>query len=78
MVCTMYYLSNCVTNCHNRGDAFRRAFSEIGTLRSILPKLVHILALTATATQQTVDCVIERLSMKDIAVIGDDILTVQT
>ena len=73
MVCKMYYLSNCITTYHNRGDAFRTAFSEIGTLRSILPKSVHILALTATATQQTVDCVIERLSMKDITVIGDNI-----
>ena len=34
---------------------------------------MHILALTATATKQTADCVIERLSMKDITVIGDNI-----
>ena len=56
-----------------RGDAFRRAFSEIGTLRSILPKSVRVLALTAIATQETVDCVMERLSMKDTTIIGDNV-----
>ena len=38
-----------------------------------MPKSVHILALTVTATQGTVDCVIERLSMKDTTTIGDDV-----
>lgn len=47
-----------------RGDAFGRAFAEIGTLQSILPKSVDVLALTATATYETMDCVIQHLSMK--------------
>ena len=55
---------------HNRGDAFRQAFAEIGTIRSILPKSVRVLALTATATKETVTCIMERLSMKDPAIIG--------
>ena len=39
---------------HNRGDAFRQAFAEIGTVRSILPKSVRVQVLTATATKETV------------------------
>ena len=35
------------------GDDFRTAFSEIGTLCSIIPNSVNILALTATATMET-------------------------
>jgi len=35
-----------------RGDEFRIAYSEIGTLRSIIPRNINILALTATATQE--------------------------
>ena len=53
-----------------RGDAFRQAFAEIGTLRSILPKSVKVLALTATATKETVTCTMKRLSMKDPTIIG--------
>ena len=54
----------------NRGDDFRKAFSEIGSLRSIIPRSVNILALTATATKETLDIVTERLSLKNPAVIG--------
>jgi len=54
----------------NRGDDFRKAFSEIGTLRSTIPRSINILALTATATKETLDVVTERLSLKDPAVIG--------
>ena len=35
------------------GDEFRMAFAEIGNLRSIIPQQVNIMALTATATQET-------------------------
>lgn len=60
--------------CHfYRGDTFMKSFAEIGTLRSILPKFVNILAFTATATKQTLDCVIERLSMKESAMIGANV-----
>ena len=57
-------------NAGCRGDAFRIAFAEIGTLRSLLPKEVHILALTASAMKDTFDCVVERLSMQNPHVIG--------
>ena len=35
------------------GDSFRKAFAEIGDLRSIVPSLVNVLALMATATKET-------------------------
>ena len=47
------------------GDEFRRAFSKIGDLRSILPAGINVMALTATATVETFDIVSQRLSMKD-------------
>ena len=47
------------------GDRFRTAFAQIGELRSIIPKKVKILALTATATSMTYHVVCERLSMVD-------------
>lgn len=46
------------------------AFSKLGNLRSILPSHVNVLALTATATQETLKCVEDRLAMKDVALIG--------
>ena len=46
------------------------AFADIGTLRSILPKTINVMALTATATKDTMDCIIQRLSMKEPLVVG--------
>ena len=45
-------------------------FAEIGDIRSLLPKSINILALTATATKETLKCVTSRLSLEDPAVIG--------
>ena len=53
-----------------RGDNFRVAFAEIGSLRSLITPSVHVLALTATATQDTFDTVCERLSLMSPVVIG--------
>jgi len=39
--------------------SFRKAFSEIRSLRNIIPCSVNILALTATATKETLDVVTE-------------------
>jgi len=57
-------------NFINRGDEFRVEFSKLGTLRSLLPNHVNVLALTATATKETLRCVEDRLAMKDVKVIG--------
>lgn len=52
------------------GDEFRIAFARIGDLRSIVPTRVHMLALTATATQETLQVVLQRLSLKDVVVVA--------
>ena len=53
-----------------RGESFRRAFFEIGTLRSLIKKSVNIMALTATATRQTVSIIKLRLAMDDPYLVG--------
>lgn len=53
-----------------RGDEFRFAFAEIGSVRSLISQSVKILALTATATKETLESVKSRLSLQDPAVIG--------
>ena len=45
------------------GDEFRTAFSKIGSLRSLIPQKVHVMALTATAMTETYHVVTKRLSM---------------
>ena len=35
------------------GDEFQIAFSKIGSLRTLIPQKVHVMALTATATTET-------------------------
>ncbi|XP_065884449.1 uncharacterized protein [Dysidea avara] len=52
------------------GDKFRRTFAEIGTIRSLINKEVNILALTATATHETVKSIFERLSMTNVTMVG--------
>lgn len=47
------------------GDSFRIAFAEIGTLRSLVSQKVGIMALTATATHDTLEVVKERLAMEE-------------
>ena len=36
-----------------RGNAFHTEFSKVGEIKSILPKQVNVMALTATATNST-------------------------
>jgi len=52
------------------GDQFRKSFARIGDLRSLIPKDVNILALTATATHETVSVVTSRLSMHEVKVVA--------
>ena len=52
------------------GDEFRMAFAEIGNLRSIIPQQVNIMALTATATQETLKTIIQRLSLRNPKIIA--------
>lgn len=50
------------------GEEFPIAFARTGDLRSIVPTHVHMLALTATATQETVQVVSQNVSLKDVVV----------
>ena len=52
------------------GDEFRMAFAEIGNLRSIIPQQVNIMALTATATQETLKTIIQRLALRNPKIIA--------
>ena len=46
-----------------RGTTFRKFYSEIGTIRSLLPDKVPIMALTATATKVTRTAICKSLGM---------------
>ena len=52
------------------GDSFRKAFAEIGDLRSTIPSSVNVLALTATATKETFDVIVKRLSLENPTVVA--------
>ena len=52
------------------GDQFRKSLARIGDLRSLLPKDVNIMALTATATEETLGVVIDRLSMHEVSIVA--------
>ena len=52
-----------------RGDSFRMEFSHLGEIRSIVPRDVHLMALTATATLSTSKYIIGNLSMQDPAIV---------
>lgn len=52
-----------------RGDSFRREFSHLGEIRSIIPEHVHVMALT-TATKSTRRAVIRTLNMHKTVVVS--------
>ena len=54
----------------HRGDKFRTLFAELGIVRCLILKLVKILAVTATATKETLDSVTSRLSLEKPVLIG--------
>ena len=55
---------------NNRGDSFRVAYSQLGDIRSLLPSNIHIIALTATATKETLKVVSNRLSLESPVLVG--------
>ena len=59
------------SSCCCRGDSFRKEFSNIGEVRSLLPKGVHIMALTATATKTTREEIRKILGMNDAIIIAE-------
>ena len=52
-----------------RGKTFRKEFSDIGEIRSIVPRRVRLMALTATATLSTRKFIIKNLNMQGTAVV---------
>ena len=48
-----------------RGTKFRKEFSHIGEVRSLVPSRVKLMALTATATKQTRDIVVSTLNLEN-------------
>ena len=63
------YLNYYYYYCYIRGDNFRMSFSDLGQLRSTLPK-IPVLAVTATATHCTYDVVTKQLAMENVVIIG--------
>ena len=54
----------------SRGDEFRIAYAHLGELRSVIPSHVNVLALTATATVDTLRAVETRLNLQNPALIA--------
>ena len=54
-----------------RGEDFRKEFSYIGEVRSILPNSVKLMALTATATKTLRDAVINTLGMVNPIIVSE-------
>ncbi len=53
-----------------RGDAFRVEFAHLGEVRSLIPRHVYMMALTATATVATRKAILRRLRMKRSIVVA--------
>jgi len=53
-----------------RGKGFRSAFAEIGELRSIIPRTIPILVLSATVTQKIFSEVLERLFLTTVYLVA--------
>ena len=53
-----------------RGDDFRKEYSRLGEVRSILPQNVHVMALTATATKMLRKDVCDIVDMKDSVLVS--------
>ena len=54
----------CNTSSHTGGGQFRRDFSYLGEVSSIIPESVKVMALTATATDTTRNAIIKTLNMQ--------------
>ena len=63
----------CLSKLTCTGEEFRREFSCLGELRSILPYGVHILAITATTTVSLRKCVIKMLGMIDTKIVSENV-----
>ena len=58
------------STCPFRGDSFRKAFSRLSEVRSIIPSHVKLMVLTATATASTRKCVCKILGMIEPSIVA--------
>ena len=65
MLILLFQIISVIIIC--RGDRFRQEFSHLGKTRSLLPKKVRIMALTATASISTSRKVCHILGMVNTA-----------
>ena len=56
--------------CFYRGESFRREFSRLGEVRSIIPEHVNVMALTATATTSSQAEIIQSLDMQNPVIVS--------
>ncbi len=70
-MCFIWRTLSCTHCISNRGDNFRKEFSHLGEVRSILPPTVNILALTATATRTMQKDIQKVLGMPTLVVVTD-------
>ena len=71
--CVQTWYVNCIIillMCDVRGSKFRTSFARLCELRSLLPSNVNIIAVTATATKETLNIVKVQLTMPNPVVIG--------
>lgn len=52
-----------------RGECFRKDYSHLNEIRSIIPENVHVMALTATAMKATRRCIVRSLDMRKPSII---------
>ena len=53
-----------------RGDDFRTDYGRLGELRAIIPPIVHVMALTATATKSSREKIMRSLRMINPVVVN--------
>lgn len=54
-----------------RGESFRKEFSNLGEVRSLIPQKARVMALTATATVKTRRAICKTLGMSNPVVVAD-------
>ena len=52
-----------------RGETFRKEFSKLGDVRSLIPESVRVMALTATATRRAVIKQLKKIQPKIVSVL---------
>lgn len=67
---TIYFVSSRGTSTTNKQTAFRAVYSELHELRTLAPS-VRMIALTATATEDTKATILDVLRMREVLEIRD-------